>query len=73
MTLKVAEGGKNMSRSRTTGQLFAGVVFVVAALATEAGAQDPALIKKGEDVYNAQKQFDELWSKAEPFRANPKE
>ena len=44
-----------MSRSRTTGQLFAGVVFVVAALATDAGAQDAALIKKGQDVYNAQK------------------
>ena len=44
-----------MSRSRTTGQLFAGVVIVVAALATNAGAQDPALIKKGQDVYNAQK------------------
>jgi len=44
MTLKVAEGGKDMSRSRTTGQLFAGVVIVVAALATNAGAQDAALI-----------------------------
>ena len=44
-----------MSRSRTTGQLFAGVAFVVAALATDAGAQDPALIKKGEAAYNAQK------------------
>jgi mono/diheme cytochrome c family protein len=43
-----------MSRSRTTGQLFAGVV-IVAALATNAAAQDPALIKKGQDVYNAQK------------------
>ena len=44
-----------MSRSRTAGQLFTGVVFVVAALATEAGAQDPALVKKGEAAYNAQK------------------
>jgi mono/diheme cytochrome c family protein len=56
MTLKVAEGGKDMSRSRTTGQLFAGIVFVVAALATDAAAaQDAALIKKGQEVYNAQK------------------
>src|SRR4030095_13920087 len=54
MTAKVAEGEKDMSRSRTTGQLFAGVA-IVAALATNAGAQDPALIKKGQDVYNAQK------------------
>jgi mono/diheme cytochrome c family protein len=45
-----------MSRSRTTGQLFAGIVFVVAALATDAAAaQDAALIKKGQEVYNAQK------------------
>ena len=44
-----------MSRSRTTGQVFAGVAFVVAALAPDAGAQDPALIKKGEAAYNAQK------------------
>jgi len=44
-----------MSRSRTTGPLFAGVAFVVAALATDAGAQDAALIKKGEAAYNAQK------------------
>ena len=56
MEPKVVEGGKDMSRSRTTGQLFAGVVFVVAALATEAAnAQDAALIKKGQDIYNAQK------------------
>jgi mono/diheme cytochrome c family protein len=56
MKPKVVEGGKDMSRSRTPGQLFAGVVFVAAALATDAaGAQDAALIKKGQDVYNAQK------------------
>jgi mono/diheme cytochrome c family protein len=56
MKPKVVEGGEDMSRSRTTGPLFAGVVFVVAALATDAaGAQDAALIKKGQDVYNAQK------------------
>ena len=45
-----------MSRSKTTGQLVAGIVFVVAVLAPgAAGAQDAALIKKGQDVYNAQK------------------
>lgn len=43
-----------MRRSRLTSHLLtAGLAFAVSA--TAAGAQDAALIKKGQDVYNAQK------------------
>ena len=45
-----------MYRSRATCQLLGPVVFVVATVVPNvAGAQDAALVKKGEEVYTAQK------------------
>ena len=44
-----------MRRSRTAGRLYAGIVFVVTGMVTDAGAQDAALIKKGQEVFAAQK------------------
>jgi mono/diheme cytochrome c family protein len=56
MDRKAAEGGTIMNDSRTTRYLLPGIVFVCTALTADvARAQDPALIKKGEEVYNAQK------------------
>ena len=45
-----------MYRSRTAGHLVAGVVFACITLAADVGiAQDTALIKKGQEVFAAQK------------------
>jgi mono/diheme cytochrome c family protein len=55
MIPNVSNGGNSMRRSRTTAQLLAGVVCVFSLTVTEAGAQDAALIKAGQDAYNAQK------------------
>jgi mono/diheme cytochrome c family protein len=45
-----------MGRSWATGQLLGAFVFAVTIVVPNAaGAQDAALIKKGEEVYNAQK------------------
>jgi mono/diheme cytochrome c family protein len=45
-----------MCRSTTAGHLLAGAVFLCTTLATDvAVAQDTALIKKGEEVFTAQK------------------
>jgi len=44
-----------MRRSRTAGRLCASIVFVVTGMVTDAGAQDAALIKKGQEVFAAQK------------------
>jgi len=45
-----------MYRSHATGQLLGAVVFVVTTVVPNvAGAQDAALVKKGEEVFAAQK------------------